>query len=364
MSAPPADPSLLGDLRDGAWLDAQVFAPLAWALPGIFPEGLSLFCGPPKIGKSWFLLSLLLAISTGGKHLGIDVDQRPTLYLALEDGHRRMQARCRRLLGYEQLPTGFEYLTRCEPGRVLDTVTEWLERYAADEPRVAIDTLGKVMPPAFIGESSYQRDYRVGSALKRLVDDVPGAALVVAHHDRKAESTDFIESVSGTNGLAGASDTIVLLSRPRHETEGKLQVTGRDVPEGAYAVTYEDGCRWELVGGDLATSASTAEARQAVAGLSDRSAEVIAIVGRNPDGCTAAIVAEALDIDAKKAGTYLGRLAESQRIARASRGVYVPAPSDHVESVELWEPEGPESPHSNAFHTPTAEGNGKWGWMQ
>jgi hypothetical protein len=35
-------------------------------------------------------------------------------------------------------------------------------------------TLGKVMPQA---ASSYQRDYRVGSALKSLADDNPGLAL-------------------------------------------------------------------------------------------------------------------------------------------------------------------------------------------
>ena len=63
------------------------------------------------------------------------------------------------------------------------------------------------------GESAYGRDYRVGGALKRVVDDHPGASLVALHHDRKAASEDFVDSVSGTHGLAGAADTVILLSR-------------------------------------------------------------------------------------------------------------------------------------------------------
>lgn len=356
MSAQPVPiTTLLTGLRNGAWLDRQVFEPLEWALTGIFPEGSSLFVGPPKVGKSWFLLSMLLAISCGGRHLGIEVQQRPVLYMALEDGDRRMQPRCRRLLGdYVPIPDRFEYLTRCEPGRVLDTIAEWLSRYEGDAPVVAVDTLGKVMPPALVGESSYQRDYRVGSALKRLVDDAPGGSLVVAHHDRKAESADFIDAVSGTNGLAGAADTIVLLSRPRHELEGTLQVTGRDVPEASYAVKFLDGCRWELVGGDLASSASTAEARRAAAGLSDRSAEVLAVVNRHPGGISPGKVAELVpNIDAKTAGTYLGRLAETHRIIRPSRGIYAPVPP--VESVESVEGDPLAFPHFNTNNTPTDE---------
>lgn len=66
-----------------------------------------------------------------------------------------------------------------------------------------LDTLGKVMPEARVGESAYQRDYRIGGRLKRIADEWPGLAVVVVHHDRKAAAEDFVDSVSGTNGLAG-----------------------------------------------------------------------------------------------------------------------------------------------------------------
>jgi hypothetical protein len=122
-------PGLLAGLRNGVWLDKQVFPPLAYAIPGVIPEGSVLHIGAPKIGKSWLVLTFGLASASGGRALGIKVEQRPVLYLALEDGNRRLQDRSRKLLGPgEPIPPLFHYLTRVEPGRVIDTIAAWLER--------------------------------------------------------------------------------------------------------------------------------------------------------------------------------------------------------------------------------------------
>jgi len=72
--------------------------------------------------------------------------------------------------------------------------------------------------------------------------------LLVNHHDRKAAAEDFVDSVSGTHGLAGAADTVIVLTRSRHETGGLLRVTGRDVAEGEYALRFVDGSTWDLDG--------------------------------------------------------------------------------------------------------------------
>jgi len=119
----PADADrLLATLRTGAWLDAQVFPPLSYVVPGLVPEGSVLLVGAPKIGKSWLVLAVGLAAASGGKALGLDVSKRPVLYLALEDGDRRLQDRCRRLLADDPIPAEFQYLTRIEPGRIIDTI--------------------------------------------------------------------------------------------------------------------------------------------------------------------------------------------------------------------------------------------------
>jgi len=105
---------LLATLRDGAWLDAQEFPPLTYAVPGVIPEGSVLLVGAPKIGKSWLVLTIALAAAAGGQALSIQVPKRPVFYLALEDGDRRLQDRCRKLLRGDPIPRDFEYLTRVE----------------------------------------------------------------------------------------------------------------------------------------------------------------------------------------------------------------------------------------------------------
>ncbi|MDT5050513.1 MAG: hypothetical protein QOG75_6425, partial [Mycobacterium sp.] len=90
---------LLAEMFNGAWLDTQEFPPLEYAVPGIIPEGFGLLVSPPKAGKSWLVCGIGLACAAGGLALGrISVDKRPVLYLALEDGQRRLQSRCRRIM--------------------------------------------------------------------------------------------------------------------------------------------------------------------------------------------------------------------------------------------------------------------------
>lgn len=316
------DARLLGVIRDGTWLDAQTFPPLRYAVDDLLPEGFTVLVGPPKVGKSWLVGNLLLAVASGGTALGCIhlTGKRPVLYLALEDGDRRMQSRCRRLLGDEPLPPLFHYVTRVQPGEVLPTIDAFLRRHP-DTALVVIDTLGKVMPPAGPNETTYQRDYRVGGRIKAIADGLPGLAVVAVHHDRKAEAEDFVERVSGTNGLAGSADTIIVLARKRQSTSGLLMVTGRDVPEAEYALTMVDGTHWQLDGQDLAEAAENAREREEDASgqLSDTSAQIIRFVREHPDGVTRK---EVVDKFGDNAGRYLARHTDAGWLERIGRGKY------------------------------------------
>jgi hypothetical protein len=332
---PFAGDALLAKVRDGKWLDSQNFPPLRYTVPGLIPEGQTLFVGPPKSGKSWAVLDVALATAAGGYALGhIAVgDPRPVFYLALEDGDRRLQDRCRALLVGAPIPERFEYLTRVTPDDVLSTIRAWLRKHPAGDALVILDTLGKVMPPSAPGESAYMRDYRIGTALKAVTDEHPGTSVVVVHHDRKAGAEDFIDSVSGTHGLAGAADTVVVLARARGDSAGLLKVTGRDVVEAEYAVTLSDGGSWQLAASTLTDAARAAAQQRATAGLGDRSIDVLIEVGKHPDGIGPTELGAAVKMPAAEAGVYLGRLVTAGRIVKAGRGKYAPLPTP-VESVE------------------------------
>jgi hypothetical protein len=75
-----------------------------------------------------------------------------------------------------------------------------------------------------------------------------GIAIVVVHHLRKADADDAFDTVSGTLGLTGAPDSILVLKR---DSTGHfvLHGRGRDLVEIEKAMTFfADKCIWRIAG--------------------------------------------------------------------------------------------------------------------
>lgn len=322
MSAPD-DIDPLQYIKSGTWLDDQDYPPLKFAVPGLIPEGFGLLTGPPKIGKSWAVLGVALALAVGSKAFGhVPVGKpRPVLYLALEDGERRLQTRARKLLNGEPIPANFQFVTAIPPMLVMHAINAWMETHGNDDPLVIIDTLGRVMSQAMPGESAYDRDYRVGADLKRVSDYHVGSTLLVVHHVRKAAGEDWMDSTSGTNGLNGAADFTINLSRKRNDDSGMVRVTGRDAFEGEYSVTVNDGA-WTLDGDSLEGAAKAAEQARDTQNLGMDSERILEFINKQTAPVAAKYVAETLKIE--RARDYLGRLVTSERIRKAGRGLYAP----------------------------------------
>lgn len=316
---------LLGKVKSGTWLNTAHFKPMQWTVPGLVPEGSGFLIGPPKIGKSWWALSIGLSVASGGVALGaIPVDERDVLYLALEDGDRRMQSRCRTLLDDNPIPERFSYaISMVGENDILDLMTVWLDDHP--DGLVMLDTLGRVMQAARSGQTQYERDYAMGARLKKVADDHPGSTVLTVHHSRKAASDDFMDSTSGTQGLNGAADFTIVLQRPRGENEATISISGRDVEEGSYAAVSENGS-WRIVGDSLAEASHAAAQARLTSGLQQGSEtdKALGIVDEHPDGITPKEVDQALDWESGHASKVLGRLYDSGRIARPRRGTYSP----------------------------------------
>lgn len=328
----PEEPrDLLSVVRDGRWLDSQVFPPLQWAVKGLIPEGMGLVVGPPKLGKSWFVLGIGLAIAQGGYALGkVSVEPRPFLYAALEDSASRMQRRAQHLAYGEPLPEAFEFFTEPPaPGTITAVIDAWLDVHPGGV--VALDTLGRVMPPAKPGQNQYERDYQVGAALKGIADHHPGSTLLIVHHTRKMAATDFMDATSGTNGLNGSADFTILLERVRGEDSARIKLTGRDVEEAEYAAHVSDGF-WQLDGDSLTDSARIARSREDSEGLGGDSAAIVEFVSQHPEGVGSPEVALFMAWPRDKARVYLTRLFDAGRIRKVKRGRYAPV-NNSVTSV-------------------------------
>lgn len=295
-------------------LMAKVFPDPRWAVDGVIPEGATLLVGAPKKGKSWLVLAMGAAIAAGGVAFGkISVAGGDVLYLALEDTERRLQERLRILLDGEAAPDRLHLTTRwpsLDDGAALH-LDLWLGRHP-DARLVIIDTLARLRSDKPANGSLYQADYAKMVAFKT-VADAHRVALVVVHHTRKADAEDPLDLVSGTTGIAGAADTILVLRRETSRADATLYVRGRDVPEADHALAFDPvTCRWNLLG-------DAAEYR-----LSEERVAVLRVLGHAGEPLTPKQVAEALG---KKEGAIrlmLRRMDQAGEVVGKS-GLYIPA---------------------------------------
>jgi hypothetical protein len=231
-----------------AELLATTFPEPRWAVPDVVPEGVNLLAGPPKCGKSWLALGLGVSVAAGGRALGsIEVVEGPCLYLALEDTPRRLQRRLSTILGPDPAPSGLTIAVECPPLPMGgdERIATWLDQNP-DARLVVVDVFARVRGPVLKDASAYDADYAAVGRAKALADEY-GVALVLVHHTRKATDDDWLNTVSGTQGLAGAADAIAVLKRTRGKADGILSITGRDVDEAEHALRFSsDLGAWQL----------------------------------------------------------------------------------------------------------------------
>jgi DNA polymerase len=243
-------------------LMGQQFAEVSTVIDTLLPEGLALFAGKPKIGKSWLLYQIAWSVAEGGKTLGgYQCLSGDVLYCALEDNKRRMKKRLAKQRPGETPPAGL-FLTAEMPRLAeggLDYIRNWLK--TVKRPRlVIIDTLAVVRTPAKRNQTAYEADYEALLELRNLAAEYR-IAIVVTHHLRKAEAEDVFDTISGTLGLTGCVDTILII---KYEANGVLFTgKGRDLEEFSKAIRFDRVTGlWSIIGD--AAAVQTSNKRQAV----------------------------------------------------------------------------------------------------
>lgn len=228
-------------------LETMTFDPIKTIIPGILVEGLTLLAGKPKGGKSWLLLHAAIAVATNGFTLGdLHCMQGDVLYCALEDSLRRLQSRVRKLgIGFPERLTFCTELPRLAAGG-LEEIIAWLDQHPQAR-LVIIDTLAMVRGERKREQTTYDADYEAVLALRKVANDRK-IAIVVVHHLRKADADDAFHTVSGTLGLTGAPDSILILRRDSQGTYA-LAGKGRDLIDFEKAMTFDrQACLWRIAG--------------------------------------------------------------------------------------------------------------------
>jgi hypothetical protein len=313
---PPTEPQWRRGSFTAEQLQAMKFPPTSFLVEGIIPaEGVTLLCSKPKFGKSWLAYDLCIGCTMNRIILGeILPAQGDVLYLALEDSRRRLQRRMSKLL-----PAGIPWPTnltlKTEWRRLheggLDDVRAWHAHSKSNGGKpilVVIDVLAKVRKPTG-NKQLYEADYEALAGLTQLAGDL-GVAIVVVHHTRKMASDDLMETVSGSFGISGAVDTILVLANKA--SGAVLDVRGRDVESRELAIEFnKESCRWRILG--MATEVY----------MSDQQGRVLAALEDANDGLAIAEIMVAAELRNRNAvDILLFRMSKAGKIERVKRGVY------------------------------------------
>lgn len=281
-------------------------------IPGLLFEGASLLAGRPKLGKSWLTLAIALAVANGGKVLGkIPVEAGPVLYLALEDSPRRLQSRVSRMT--ESFPNDLFIETECprmgEGG--LEALEGWLQTNKGAK-FIAVDTWVKFKPLKRMSNDDYFQDSVNGAEIQALALKY-GVAILLVHHVRKMAAEDFLDTVSGSVGLTGSCDTVMVLDRKRQSHNAELMITGRDIDETQYPLEFNaDAGSWVIT--------SDVEVKQV--SVSQERTKILDFLGTHKAVFTPKAVSEGTGLSHGSIKHLLRKLAATGQVSSDGRGGY------------------------------------------
>jgi hypothetical protein len=199
------------------------------------------------------MLSLAIAVSTGGTFLGRRTTRGGVLYLDLESGENRVKKRMTILMP-GAWPEGLNIAHRADllgdNGKLLLQIEDWLDKHP-ETRLIIIDTVGRVKGAGRRGENAYETDTRLYGALQALAL-ARGVAIIGVHHYKKGveDGDDWFEKISGSMGLTGVCDTVLALTGKRDEQDCILKSSSRDFDVIGDIVLRFDGGSWIVAGED------------------------------------------------------------------------------------------------------------------
>ena len=238
---------------DGISLVEMEFSQLVSIVENLLNTGLALLASMPKLGKSWFCLLLCLAVATGKEFLGFKTNKCEVLYLSFESSMRGLQGRLKTILQEEEMPTGIHFYT--ERKTLDDGLLEFLQDFLVKHPNtklIIIDTFQFIRSYKTGGGTLYQKEYKEMSQLKEFADENGICILCVHHLKNTSPSKDVFQQIYGSNGIRGATDTNIVLTKLDEDGRVLMSVEGRDIGSTSMIIQRDyETCKWEVVSDDI-----------------------------------------------------------------------------------------------------------------
>lgn len=205
------------------------------------------------MGKSWFALQMSCAVASGKGLFGFESAKGKVLYLALEDSHQRLKARLQKQEAVSAEHIHFALRVPKMQDGLIEQTKEFLFDYP-DTRLIIIDTLQHIRSTGN-GRNIYMDDYANMGELRKIIEET-NISLVLITHKRKMGDDDPMNRISGSSGLAGGSDGVLLLEKDaRNGRTAELFVMNRDTDDFQFRLEFDPVlCEWRLLESGLETA--------------------------------------------------------------------------------------------------------------
>ena len=231
-------------------LMAKDLPPPNYLVNPILRDGITLFAGKSKRGKSWLMLDIAMAVAFGNKAFRhYDTVQHPVLYLALEDGERRIKRRIDSIYPGVKVNDKFQYYVNFPSldENFLEILEGKIDKFSFQ--LVVVDVLAKILPrqKGSGRKNEYQDIYELFAPLQKISKE-RNIGVVFLDHLRKSESSeDKFEDIMGTTAKQGVADVLWVLERKPKDSMAFLHVRDKDLEDMTIGLEFKDG-HWEYLG--------------------------------------------------------------------------------------------------------------------
>ena len=232
----PQDPLSGLSMSSASELSKREFAPITWLIDELLPcPNLILVSGPPKCGKSWYVMGLAEAIAAMGHRV---------VYIANEDNERRLKDRHAKISDFPSdkliYISGLSSEKPLPKGDAAHGLIRALKQRYPDLKCLVVDTIQAIR------DASQKQDYAFVesefSTLRKLAHDLEITIVGVHHTKKKIDvETEPLDSVLGSQAIVATVETILIMQRVIGGQDIDLFITGKDVEQREdYRLSWTD----------------------------------------------------------------------------------------------------------------------------
>lgn len=194
-------------------------------------EGTCILSAKAKMGKSWFVLGMCLALCKGEEFLGYKTRKCSCLYLDLESSENIQKKRLLKALNGRNAPDNF-YLDT-ETDKIEDGFVDQIENYLTQDPNIGVvivDVFQIIRSDAKSNkETEYQHAYRDITPLNKLAAERHISIILVCHDRKAVDENDPFSNILGSTGLQGAAAQMIVMYRKHKGDPIHISVKGKTI---------------------------------------------------------------------------------------------------------------------------------------